>query len=156
GGNLFIQSAAPNLRAKVILDDSKDTQTGKQVTFNNDAVGWGISGLAPERIYLSLGHDPSGLDPFGSSVDVFGSSPPVAQSGGNTYALQSVPSGVNVVLVAGRGTDTVNVGSDPVNLSQSILDPIQGPVTVNGAGADTTVNFNDKGGTPGTAPNQVY
>src|SRR5262249_15940979 len=33
---------------------------------------------------------------------------------------------------------------DPVNLPQSTLDPIQGPVTVNGAG-NTTLNVNDAG-----------
>src|SRR5262249_7056291 len=66
GGNLFIQSVAPNQSATVILDDSGDTQTGKQVSFDNSVNGWGVSGLAPERIYLSLG--------TGSNIQVLGSS----------------------------------------------------------------------------------
>jgi hypothetical protein len=74
---------------------------------------------------------------------------------GGTYDVQSTDASAPVTINTGLGLNTVNIGSDPVNLPQSILDPIQGAVTVNGAG-NTTLNFNDKGGTPGTAPNQVY
>jgi hypothetical protein len=74
----------------------------------------------------------------------------------NTFDVQATAAGIATTINAGTGGDTVNVGSDPVNLPQSILDPIQGAVAVNGTGGNTTVNFNDKGGTPGAAPNQVY
>jgi hypothetical protein len=87
---------------------------------NTDSYAWGISGLAPGRVYLRL--------VAGSNVQVRGGSPAAGQSGGNTYDIESVPAGISLAVNAGKWTDTVNVGSDPVNLPQSILDPIQGAV----------------------------
>jgi hypothetical protein len=54
-----------------------------------------------------------------------------------------------LTLKTGTGGDTVNVGSDPVNLTQSIIDPIQGAVTVNGQGGNSTLNVNDEGTSSG-------
>jgi hypothetical protein len=131
--------------ATFILDDSGDTQMGKQVTFNTDSYAWGISGLSLGRIYFGGGS---------KNVQVLGGSPAAGQPGGNTYDIESVPAGFSLAVNAGKGTDTVNVGSDPVNLPQSILDGIQGAVTVTGTGVNTTLNFNDQGGNPG--PGQAY
>jgi hypothetical protein len=74
----------------------------------------------------------------------------------NVFGVQETKAATPVVIRPGTGGDVVNVGSDSVNLPQSVLDPIQGAVTVNGAGGNTILNFNDKGGTPGAALNQVY
>jgi N-acetylneuraminic acid mutarotase len=88
---------------QVTLDDSADTQTGKQVTFATGFFGWDVSGLSPGQVYLPLG--------AGSSVQVRGGSPTAGATGGNSYSIQSVPAGVSLNLNAGKGTDTVNVGS---------------------------------------------
>jgi hypothetical protein len=120
----------PNIAARVILDDSADTQTGKQVAFNTDSYGWGVSGLAPQRIYLFLG--------TGSSVQVLGGSPATGQTGGNTFNVQSTAPGVNLAVNAGAGSDTVNLGS-----AANSLDPITG-VSVTGNG-HTTLTLNDQG-----------
>ena len=78
-GELRVQSGSNQIEsATVTLDDSGDTRTGKQVMFNTDSTGWGVSGLAPSRIYFNLGS--------GSSVQVAGGSPPTGQSSGNTFS----------------------------------------------------------------------
>jgi len=134
-GELRVQTGDNQLEsATVKLDDSGDTQTGQNVMFNTDSAGWGVSGLAPSRIYFNLGS--------GSSIQVAGGSPPTGQSLGNTFNIQAVPTGVAVTLTGGTGKDMVNVGS-----STNTLDPIQGPLTVNGNGSQTTLNINDKGTT---------
>jgi hypothetical protein len=136
GGDLLIQQINNTQKATVILDDSGDTQMGKQVTFNRDSYDWGISGLAPQRIYLDLG--------TGSNIQVLGGSPAAGQTGGNTYDIQSTPAGTSLTVKAGRGTDTVNVGG----AAAQTLDPILGSVTVNGQGANTTLNYDDRNSTP--------
>jgi N-acetylneuraminic acid mutarotase len=128
---------------QVTLDDSADTQTGKQVTFTTGFYGWGVSGLSPGQVYLPLG--------TGSSVQVKGGSPAAGQAGSNSYSIQSVPAGIALTLTTGTGGDLVNVGS-----SANTLDPIHGTLSVAGQGANTSLNFNDQGGTPGAAPNQQY
>jgi hypothetical protein len=130
-GLLTITTVTPTQSAKVILDDAGDTQTGKQVTFNNDGYAWGVSGLAPHRIYFNLG--------TGSNIQVLGGSPTAGQTGGNTYDIQSTPAGTSLTVKAGRGTDTVSVGG----ATAQTLDSILGGVTVNGQGANTTLNYND-------------
>jgi hypothetical protein len=131
-GLLTIGSVNPTKSAKVILDDSADTQTGKQVAFNTDSYAWGVSGLGPHRIYLNLG--------TGSSIQVLGGSPAAGQTGGNTYDIQSTPAGTSLQVTAGSGTDTINVGG----ATAQTLDSILGAVTVNGQGANTTLNYNDQ------------
>jgi hypothetical protein len=143
-GSLVIRASAPAIAFQVTLDDSADPQTGKQVTASSDSYAWGIGGLSPGHVYLP--------QETGLSVQVLGGSPAAGQTGGNTYDIQSVPAGVSLAVNAGKGTDTVNVGSDPVNLPQSILDGIQGAVNVNGTGGNTTLNINDQA----TSSNQVY
>jgi hypothetical protein len=64
-GRLVIRSIFPNSSASVILDDSTDTHTNKQVAFGSDSFGyWGMDGLAPQRIDVQLG--------TASSVQVLG------------------------------------------------------------------------------------
>jgi hypothetical protein len=71
---------------------------------------------------------------------------------GNTFDVEAVPAGENVSIQAGVGSDTVNVGSNPANLSQSIFDGIQGTVAVYGQGptngpSNTALNVYDQGTT---------
>jgi hypothetical protein len=141
-GILSIQSIYPSSAASVILDDSADTQTGKQVTFGTVSSVWEVSGLAPQVIEFTLG--------TGSQVQVLGGSPAAGQTGGNTYNVQSTPAGTALTLTAGSGGDTVTVGD-----ANNTLGGIQGALNVTGKG-NTTLSFNDLGGTPSTAPNQAY
>ena len=64
------------------------------------------------------------------------------QSGGNTYTIENTPASIALTVSAGSGTDAVNVGG-----SAQTLDAILGAVTVNGKGANTTVNYNDQNST---------
>jgi hypothetical protein len=98
-GILSIHSIYWNSAASVILDDSTDPQMGKHVTFSTVSSVWEVDGLAPQVIELVLS--------TGSSVKVLGGSPAANQSGGNTYAVQSVPAGVSLTLTGGTGTDTL-------------------------------------------------
>jgi len=123
--------AGINGPATFILDDSGDTQMGKQATFNTDWYAWGVSGLSLGRIYFGAG----------SNVQVQGGSPAAGRTGSNTYSIQSVPAGISLALNAGTGGDTVNVGS-----SINTLDPIQGAITINGKG-NSTLNIYDSGTT---------
>ena len=63
-------------------------------------------------------------------------------SGGNTISVDGMAAGTAVTINAGRGDDTVNVGG-----AGKLLDPIQGPLTINGQGGNNAVNFNDQGAT---------
>jgi hypothetical protein len=51
-------------------------------------------------------------------------------SGGNTYDVESTVAGDPYVLDTGTGGDTVKVGSDPVNANNSVLDNIQGALSI--------------------------
>jgi autotransporter-associated beta strand protein len=137
--NLLIGGNPPPQSVTVFVNDLSDTATGRQVTFSNDGYAWGIGGLSPGHIYFGLGS--------GSSINVLGGSPATGQSGGNTYSIQSVPSAVSLMLNTGTGGDTVNVGS-----TANTLDPIQGTLSVVGAGGNTTLNLYDQG----TGSAQVY
>jgi hypothetical protein len=142
-GILSIHTLYPSSAASVILDDSADTQTGKQVTFQTDVSSvWEVDGLAPQVIELTLS--------TGSKVQVVGGSPAAGQTGSNTYNVQTTPAGTTLTLDAGSGGDTVKVGD-----ANNTLGGIQGALDVIGKG-NTTLSFNDLGGTPGTAPNQAY
>src|SRR5262249_40147490 len=67
------------------------------------------------------------------------------------YNVESTVANMPVTLNTGTSNDTVNVGSDPVNLPQSKLDGIQGLVTVNGRGGNTALNYNDQGNVSGNS-----
>jgi hypothetical protein len=100
-GALLIQSTGgnPNIASSVILDDSADTQMGKQVTFSTVSSVWEVSGLAPQVIELVLG--------TGSNVQVLGGSPTAGQTGGNTYNIQSTIPGVALTISGGTGNNTL-------------------------------------------------
>jgi Ca2+-binding RTX toxin-like protein len=137
--HLAIQSIYPTSAASVILDDSADTQTGKQVTFNTVSSVWEVTGLPPQVIELTLS--------TGSNVQVLGGSPAAGQSGGNTYAVQSVPAGVSLTLTGGTGTDTLH-GPDTANTWQ-----------ITGANAGTlnqTVTFASIPNLTGGAANDTF
>jgi hypothetical protein len=132
-GILSIHTLYASSAASVILDDSADTQTGKQVTFQTDVSSvWEVDGLASQVIELTLS--------TGSKVQVLGGSPAAGQTGGNTYDIQSTPAGTALTVKAGRGTDTINVGG----ATAESLDSILGSVTVTGQGVNTTLNYNDQ------------
>jgi hypothetical protein len=143
--SIFSVDGNPNVvPAEVVIDDSGDTTAHPAVVINGAGASPApdVVGLAPATIsWLSL--------PPATPVTIRGG------SGGNNFRVNST-AGSPLTIVAGTGIDTVDVGSDPVNLPLSTLNAIQGAVTVTGSGGNTTLNFNDKGGTPGTAPNQVY
>jgi hypothetical protein len=112
----------------VTVDDSSDSMP-RTATFRTDPTyRYLLNGLAPGQIFLDV-------DP-GSSIQVQGG------SGGNTFNVQSNPAGVTTTVNAGSGNDVVNIGS-PANT----LDPIRGGITVNGQGANTTLNVHEDGTT---------
>jgi hypothetical protein len=129
-GELNLGMIAPSESATFILDDSGDTQTGRQVTFNSDSYAWGVSGLSVGRIYLGSG----------AHIEVLGGSPAPGQQGSNSYAIQSVPAGISLTLKASSGGDTVNVGS-----STNTLDPIQGALSIYGNNPNTLLSVDDQG-----------
>src|SRR5262249_14195104 len=99
-GNVTIDTVSSTQSARVVLDDSGDTQ-GRQVTFNNDGYAWGISGLTPYRIYFG-GH----LLGSGSSIQVDGG------AGNTTFALQGpTPASINLALVGGSGNNTLQAAN---------------------------------------------
>jgi hypothetical protein len=68
-------------------------------------------------------------------------------TGTDTVDVEATFPGTPVTINGGTGSDTTNVAS-PANT----LDPVQGLVTVNGQGANTTLNINDSG----TSSDEVY
>src|SRR5207237_56176 len=58
----------------------------------------------------------------------------------NVFNIASA--GAPITVSTGPGVDAVNIGS-----AAKALDSIQGPVTVNGQGDNTTLNVNDQGTT---------
>jgi hypothetical protein len=144
----------------VKLDDSGDTQTGKQVLFNTDSTGWGVSGLAPSQIYMNLGS--------GSSVQVAGGSPATGQSGGNTFTIQSAP--VALSISGGTGNDGfIFTNTAPLGANVSLAggggnDTLQGPNTANtwqisaaNAGTlDRTVSFSGMQNLLGGTANDTF
>jgi hypothetical protein len=139
GYNLTISTNGPTQSATVILDDSGDTQTGKQVTFNQDWYAWGVSGLSANRIYFGLG--------TGSSIQVLD-----GQSGGNTYTIQSVPAGIAlsinglpaglVSLWKGDGNTTDFLGKNNGTLQPGVT---FGP-GMTGASGDQAFSFDGSNG----------
>jgi hypothetical protein len=65
----------------------------------------------------------------------------------NVFDVEGVSAGTNASIQTGDGLDQVNIGSDPVNLSQSRVDAIQGQVTIVGQGQDI-LNYTDTGAAP--------
>jgi hypothetical protein len=140
GSFVTVYANSPSQSTTVTLDDSGDTQTGRQVTFGDSPpLGWVVSGLCPAALAFALG--------TGSSVQVVGSSPAAGLAGSNAYAIQSVPAGISLGLKAGTGGDVFLVGS-----TANTLDPIQGPLGIYGQGSNTILKVDDQG----TTSQQVY
>src|SRR5262249_25256454 len=129
-----------NTAPQILVDDSGDMQMGPQGTFSSDSSTWGINGLAPGRLSVSNLR-------ARSTIHGLCGAPLPGQGGGNAYTIQSTPAGTSLTVNAGTGTDTINVGS-----TTHTLDAILGAVSVNGKGANTTLNVNDDG----TAVSQWY
>jgi hypothetical protein len=139
-GDLRVQAAVGQMPT-VNLDDSGDSAAHAITVSPDSANGYLVSGLLPPS---SVGRGRVWLLAPTANVSLSGG------SGGNTFNIQATGGGVTTINTGASG-DTVNVGS-----VFNTLDPIQGAVTVIGQGGNATLNFNDQGGTPGTAPNQAY
>jgi hypothetical protein len=61
---------------------------------------------------------------------------------GNVFDVLATGSGTPLMVNAGQGNDTVNVGS-----AGNAVDGIQGPLAINGGGGVDTLNYNDQGAT---------
>jgi hypothetical protein len=125
-GQLQVGNAYAADHSSVVLDDSGDTQMGKQVAFNTDSYAWGVSGLSPGRIYFNLG--------TGSSVQALGGSPAAGQSGGNSYAIQSTQPGVALSVTGGTGNDTFVLTNTA---------PLTAAVAIDGGGGADTLHGPD-------------
>ncbi len=135
----FVVTGTTASRVNHITDIFVDPDTGQRrekvstahmnVQYQNVAaltVNGGQVTLAPQR------------DSAGNIIGV--------QNAGNIFNVQGVAAGTTVSMRTGTGYDQVNVGSDPLNLSQSTLDPIQGPVSILGSG-NTSLTVHDDGAT---------
>ncbi len=63
-------------------------------------------------------------------------------SGGNTYRVVGTGATTSLTINAGSGNDAINVGS-----AGNLLDPIQGPLTINGQAGNSTLTVNDQNAT---------
>jgi hypothetical protein len=114
---------------QVTVDDSADTQTGQQVTFNNNGRRWGISGLAADWMYFDLGS--------GSSLQVLGGSPLPGSSLGNTFTVASLPA-LSLSIQGGTGNDTFQVPTQPAADATLSLNGNGGIDTLVGPNANAT------------------
>jgi hypothetical protein len=126
-GEVSIESGAN--QAQVTLDDSADTTTGRQVTFNADNFAPYVSGLTASPIYYSLGTS--------STLQVLGGSPPVGSSVGNTFTIQSLPA-VNLSIKGGTGNDTFGLQAEPPAGAKLSLDGNGGSDTLVGPNLSET------------------
>jgi hypothetical protein len=117
-GNLVLQSYGGQTPT-MIVDDSGDT-VGRSATLKANTSSYGIFGLAPATIYWNLGP--------GSVATLVGG------SGANTYAVQSIPSGVAVHLNGGSGNDNFVLGTAARGLADLL-----GPLSIDGGGGNNTV-----------------
>jgi hypothetical protein len=128
GSYVTIYANSPSQSSTVTLDDSADTQTGRQVTFSDSqpALGWLVSGLSPSAIAFALG--------TGSTVTVLGPSPPSGVTLGDTYTIQSTQPGVALSVKGGTGNDTFVLTNTA---------PLTAAVTINGGGGSDTLQGPD-------------
>ncbi len=116
----------------VTVDDSADTQTGQQVTFNYDGRAFGISGLAPSRMYFELAN--------GSNLQVLGGSPVQGSSLGNAFTIASLPA-FNLSIKGGTGNDTFHAQTQPTSGAILSLNGNGGIDTLIGPDVDETWNI---------------
>ena len=64
--------------------------------------------------------------------------------GGNTFYIAGTAAGTATSLDSGSGNDTVNVGTT-ASQANGVVDPVAGPVTINGGGGFDVLNVNDTG-----------
>jgi parallel beta-helix repeat protein len=117
---------------QVTLDDSADPSARTITLAMDDPFLLVVSGMANSD--PSVGKIMFDLDPS-CPVAILGG------NGGNTFNVLSTAAGTASTINAGTGSDVINVGS----AANGTVDPIQGSVTVNGQGANTTLNVNDQG-----------
>jgi hypothetical protein len=128
---------------QVVFDDTADPQYGRTIIFNNDGYEWGISGLAPGRIYFGLNGP--------SSAKILGGSPAPGFHLGNTYNIQSFLPGLNLSIEGGTGNDAFLVQSPaPAGTSVSLIgnvgnDTLFGP-NVNATWSITNTNAGNVAG----------
>jgi hypothetical protein len=151
GSIVSIGTNTPTQSAKVTLDDSGDTQTGRQVTFGNyGGYGWAVQGLSPAVIAVNPG--------TGSTINVLGSSPPSGATLGNNYTIQSTLPGVALTVTGGTGNNTLQ-GPNTANTWQvtganaGTLDgtvAFTGMESLIGGSAGNTFQFHTGGSLAGT------
>jgi hypothetical protein len=139
GGNLgsilgsVVAETYAGQTGSVIVDNSGDTTAHPSVVVNTDFTsGNVVTGLAPAPLYFEQN--------TAATLD--------GGSGGNIFDVQSTATATSTTINTGSGGDTVNAGSGsgPVNVDNpGRLDPIQGPLTINGKGGNTALNVNDQG-----------
>jgi hypothetical protein len=127
-GEVDIQGPAK----QVTIDDSGDTTSGQQVTFNTNTFAPYITGLTPSLIYYSLGTS--------SSLTVLGGSPLVGSKVGSTFTIQSVPA-MSLSIKGGTGNDTFQLQAQPPSGAKLSLDGSGGSNTLVGTNATQTWNI---------------
>lgn len=87
---------------------------------------------------------PLGLGGPLASVELDGSNTLGTDASADIFNIRTVPGFVNMVVHGGLGNDIINVSSDaPINLGS--VDPIIGPLHIDGQGGNDTLIVNDRG-----------
>lgn len=68
-------------------------------------------------------------------------------SGGNLFKIASTPAATSMLINAGAGIDTVDVGNTAFSAPSNLLGLILGPLMIDGQGGGNQVTFNDQGTT---------
>jgi len=98
---------------QVTIDDSGDTTSGEQVTFNTNTFAPYISGLTTSLIYYNLGTS--------TILKVLGGSPPAGLNVGNTFTVQNMPA-IDLSIKGGTGNDTFQLQAPPPTGGKLSLD----------------------------------
>jgi hypothetical protein len=142
--------------ANVQVNDANDTQPQQPVIISSDGVTRqsvplgtitqvpGPTGSSSIATLTYLGGVSSTGDTYTITGTPVTTTLTVSAPGPDTVNVQASAAGTTTIIQGGSGShQTFNVGS-----TANTLDPIQGPVTVNGGtGGSTTLNINDQGST---------
>jgi hypothetical protein len=104
-GQVNILGYYTNTTFQTLVDDSGDTSAHPNVLFNNDGFEYGMSGLAPAKIYFRL--SPT------SSVNV------LAGSGGNSFQVRDLDTLPGTLHIGGGGSDSLAVSDQNATSDRS-------------------------------------